>query len=828
MAKIPRGVSALLRALNFRCARCEELSDLHEAEWKDLLSFADLAHLTIPLLKACGDELPAWVRCRIEQNVTDNTRRFERIKQAYGEFVDAFGGAGAEHVVLKGFTLAPDFTEHPRFRLQSDIDVYCPPESISLAHDGLLRLGYEPCKSFDFSVADHLPTLVRNVPWEWRGNYYDPEIPVGFELHFCLWNERTTRLHPKGVDRFWSRRVYKRVDDFRFPALEDVDNLGYSALNLTRNLFHDGASPHQIYELARFLQIHAEDAPFWKRWREAHDDSVRTLESVSFRLASGCFGCSLASELSEEIDRLPAGTQAWLDAFGLTPLTSLLSRRKSGIWLYLSLLESKSDGLPLARRRLFPTQLPRVETMDVPDPTPEDTDRRRSPLRTRAKYFAFFLSRLGHHAWILPSTLWEGCRWWWSSKKLGKEFWTFWAASFLFDLGMFIFFVLYNLYLLDRGFKEDFVGLIVSASAVGSVAGAIPAGMLARRLGLKESLLLCLALGSAISALRSVLATRASLLTLAFFGGAAFTIWAICISPVIASLTNARNRSFGFSLIFSSGIATGFFGGELGGRLPGWLVRIHPFITQQGSKQMALLIACAIVALAIWPASHLKLISTSASEKRFFPRSPFLVRFLPAMAAWSLVTGAFSPFFNTYFSHYLQMPLERIGLITSVSQVSQALAVLAAPLIFQRFGLVTGIVYTQIATAIALASLAAVRGASTAAVVYVGYMALQWMSEPGMYSLLMSRVAPEEQTGASTLNFLVISLAQAIAAALAGASFVRFGYFVVLAAIAVVALSAALLFRVLLEGKSPEATQLHHSPSHSASARGDFTESIEG
>ena len=149
MSKTPRGVSAALEALKFRGARREELGELDESEWDEVFSFCDLAHLTIPLLRSCGDQLPTWVRSRIEQNVADNTLRFERIKKIYEEFVEAFGDAGAEHVVIKGFAQSPDFVEHPRFRLQSDIDIYCPPESICRAREALSRLGYS--KGLDFT-----------------------------------------------------------------------------------------------------------------------------------------------------------------------------------------------------------------------------------------------------------------------------------------------------------------------------------------------------------------------------------------------------------------------------------------------------------------------------------------------------------------------------------------------------------------------------------------------------------------------------------------------------------------------------------------------------
>src|SRR4029077_1249391 len=101
--------------------------------------------------------------------------------------------------------------------------------------------------------------------------------------------------------------------------------------------------------------------------------------------------------------------------------------------------------------------------------------------------------------------------------------------------------------------------------------------------------------------------------------------------------------------------------------------------------------------------------------------------------------------------------------------------------------------------------LAASRAASGAAVTYACYTTFQWMSEPGMYSLLMNKVTPSHRSGASAMNFLVVSLSQAIAAAAAGASFARFGYPVVLGTIAAIALMAALMFRVLLRDAEPQA-----------------------
>ena len=212
------------------------------------------------------------------------------------------------------------------------------------------------------------------------------------------------------------------------------------------------------------------------------------------------------------------GVKAWFDEFGGLSYFNATAR-KSGLWLQWCLLESKADRLSVARKRLLPTRMPRSGLVDLPDVSGSRTAGRLSPLRRRVEYSRYVISRLGYHARILPPRFrreFDGGgrqRNWGGSSGLLGCFVSFRPR----DVHLFL---LYNLYLLDRGFKEDLVGLVVSATAIGSVIGTIPAGMLARRLGLKKSLLLCMAAGSTISALRSVLATRTSLLALAFLGGA--------------------------------------------------------------------------------------------------------------------------------------------------------------------------------------------------------------------------------------------------------------------------------------------------------------------
>jgi predicted MFS family arabinose efflux permease len=135
--------------------------------------------------------------------------------------------------------------------------------------------------------------------------------------------------------------------------------------------------------------------------------------------------------------------------------------------------------------------------------------------------------------------------------------------------------------------------------------------------------------------------------------------------------------------------------------------------------------------------------------------------------------------------------------VFALAQLAQVGALLAAPLIIRRLGLLNGIVAMMAATAVGLAALA-MQPAGGAAAAYIAYMSFQWMSEPGLNTLLMNRVAEREHSGASALNYVVAFGAQALAAYAGGVMFSRLGYGPALAGAAGLAILAAALFRVLL------------------------------
>jgi hypothetical protein len=358
----------------------------------EALDFADRAQLT-PLLARY--DLPPTIREHVEGALARNGARVFRVAAAYHEIAPAF-----DHIVLKGFTHVPAFVDDPRLRVQYDLDLYVPPKESDAARRVLLALGYEPIEELEGLAMDHLPTMIRKTGWEWRGDYFDPEIPVSVEVHLQFWNAPVERLRPEGLDAFWARRKGHR--------LQPVDMLGYAALHLTRHLLRGNLRVFHVWEMARFLHTQR-DPFFWRLWKQWHPRSLRRLEAVAFLLAKSWFACTLVPEVLDEVAALPGAVHRWFKVYGWSPIEGMFHPNKRELWLHLDLVETLADRLSVVRRRLLPASLPGpVDAVHLP---PEQMTLRRR-IKKQARYAAYASSRAFLHTRLLAPTLWEGVNWW--------------------------------------------------------------------------------------------------------------------------------------------------------------------------------------------------------------------------------------------------------------------------------------------------------------------------------------------------------------------------------------------------------------------------------
>ncbi|HXS13184.1 MAG TPA: MFS transporter [Acidobacteriaceae bacterium] len=407
-------------------------------------------------------------------------------------------------------------------------------------------------------------------------------------------------------------------------------------------------------------------------------------------------------------------------------------------------------------------------------------------------------------------SLWKNPFAWVTEHSFSRNFWSYFLAIFCFDAGYGVFFFLFNLYLLDLGFSEKLMGWVGGAVTLGSVLVMMPVGLLSKRIGVKPLIITCFVASPIFNALRAVYIWWPAQIALALLAGATMSAGTVCYLPAVARLTTDKNRTAAFSLIISASLGAAALGGMICGYLPAWVKAAGISMHAADLKRIILLVSCAVVLLGLLPLFRLQFPeptnepakeSTFQTSFRRWKPSPFLLRFLPLMALWAAVVASFTPFGSVYLSSVLHMPMSQIGLVFSGIQIVQLCMGAAAPIVFRALGLVNGIVVVQAGAGIMLCALALAHDVKLAVAAYLIVSALQWMSSPGLYDLVMSKTPDRQRNTASAATLLWNSIAASVATACCGVLFARFGYPRVLFGIAALALIVAVLVWLLLTPK---------------------------
>jgi len=434
---LPAGPRAALAALHLTDPRPELLHQLDNKAIRETLLFCDRSQMSLCVRLAAPNFAIEEMASRAEKNRV----RLRKIEGTY-EFVRRVL-AGLDYVALKGITNCAHAHLRPEDRAQYDIDLYLPREGAEEASRRLIAEGYEPLQGMENFPTDHLPALGRREPFEWRGDFFAPDVPFAIEPHYQFWNVGLERLEAPGTPEFWTRRTRRSVGPIEIPCLAAPDAIAYSALHLLKHLLRGAAKPFHVYELARCLHFNAQDTALWKEWETLHAPQLRRVEAVSFLLAATWFGCEYAPQVAEEIERLPVLARTWFDEFAASPATATFLPNKDELWLHLSLLDSLDDRLSVARRRLIPRNLP----------PPITAAKARGVAYERSEWLRHTARRLRFHALSLITTSVSGARWWWRANTFGSQFWIFLAAAVLFNFALFNFFLLYNFFLTEHGYK---------------------------------------------------------------------------------------------------------------------------------------------------------------------------------------------------------------------------------------------------------------------------------------------------------------------------------------------------------------------------------------
>lgn len=406
--RAPQHILAALELLRFQTPTSDRLTFLADAERRRFLEWCDARQLTLMLFQVCSSPLPAWVIGPTLQKSERYELRFKRIKKELFEVVRAFDEAGLEFVMLKGLSHAPALTPDARSRAQGDIDFWLIGSSVFKARDVLRKLGYVPLLD---SKSRHISPMGRPSSWHWRGDLFDPEMPISVELHYDLWSEKTEHIPVPELEQFWKRKTLRDFDGYKINVLCDADLLGFACLHLLLHLLHGDLPLQRAWEIARFLDTHVSDDAFWTLWRASHPAALRQLETSVFHLVTDWFDSRSRKELGADIQQLPVAVKSWLKKFSLAPLAREWAPNKSEIWLHLAFICKRKDKARVLLRRLFPTSIPGFADRATSQTSPI------AKLLTRVRALRLIVTRLVRHLVTFLPTVFDGLRWFWLRKS---------------------------------------------------------------------------------------------------------------------------------------------------------------------------------------------------------------------------------------------------------------------------------------------------------------------------------------------------------------------------------------------------------------------------
>lgn len=354
-----------VRALIDLIAGREPPREFHDSGWREVLEVGDRTLSTLLLRDATGT--PEWFREEVAARSAKWLVRRERVIETYCSAAEALGRAGIEFVLIKGFTHEKDAQLDPAMRVQSDLDLLCSRDDVGQSRRVLCEAGFVSHKGSRLSDEHDLP-LLRPHNWQWRGDYYDPEMPVPIEIHHSIWDPGRDRIEIPGLDELWLRREVLETSGMRVPVFHAQDRLTIALLHLLRHILRNNMRPSHAWEVHRMMR-------FFGKFE------ADPLESLTWRFCQVWFGGELTKEFAQT-----AEIEAWFEKSAWSPITNIVEPNKDVLALHMMLLSSWSDRAAVVKERLAPTRLP-------------------APDEAEGSYAKHVAKRLGHHAMALARTL---------------------------------------------------------------------------------------------------------------------------------------------------------------------------------------------------------------------------------------------------------------------------------------------------------------------------------------------------------------------------------------------------------------------------------------
>lgn len=340
-------------------------------QWKHVLQWLDDAGLAFYFLEKlkqtnASDLVPPWALSLLQRNLASNRSRVGAMSRQFEVINRRFTDAGLRYVVLKGFSLVPEFCPSVALRHQGDFDYLVDEHSLPAASRVLLDAGYAPQNS---RSSKELIFVSPGGEPSRDGQQYSPQAPHAVELHTDIWDSEMHRVPPIPSLFSVARATTHCWSGMRFPALTDEDAFLLQVLHACRHLFAQWIRLSCVYEIGYFLHRRAWDNEFWNEIeRRAGDSAVlREFVVIVAGMANRLFASAVPELVQSWATRTRPAPRIWTEhyarnwalarlpvyEFSLFPRTKLAlflhQQYKSSLWDQESQHQSEPPSSRLSR-----------------------------------------------------------------------------------------------------------------------------------------------------------------------------------------------------------------------------------------------------------------------------------------------------------------------------------------------------------------------------------------------------------------------------------------------------------------------------------------------
>lgn len=350
-------------------------------------------------------------------------------------------------------------------------------------------------------------------------------------------------------------------------------------------------------------------------------------------------------------------------------------------------------------------------------------------------------------------------------RRYGRQFRSFSpnARAFLWStvitgLSFSVYQLIFNLYVLSRGYSVEFLGGLQSTPNLIALFGALPAGVLVDAIGRKRSLVLA-GVFRTLATLGIVLAPGPAWLWVSVVGfGLSQSLGMVSGAPFMMENSTGEERNALFSASFGLQTLVGFFGTIVGGYLPTWFGGLlNAGVESPVAYSATLGVTVLLSALALLPLvriheaprAHAPLRSVwpwrNISDPGMVARI-FVPNIIISMGAAILI-----PYMNLFFKQTFHIPDETLGWLFAGSSVVTGVSTLASPVLAQRWGRIRALVFTQLTSIPFLLTIGFSGSLWVAGLAMWVRAALMNMSNPLYNAFAMEQVQEHERATVSGL-----------------------------------------------------------------------------